>query len=237
MNIKDEEKILVVAPHPDDESIGAGGLIALYGAQCDVLLLTDGRYGHVGLKGVNEENLIEVRKREIKEAVETIGISDLFFLNIEDKKLYKNKKKVYKFDITQYNYIFVPNRYETNIDHRIVYSIFKKMIRRQKSKALLYEYEVWTPLRCPTDFVDITNVIDKKKKMISCHKSQLKDCDYIEKGIALSSYRGMYSHFNYAEAFVKSSKMKTGEIKQNLSPQIIMLIRRIVEFSVFGSKD
>ena len=46
MNIKSKDRILVVAPHPDDESIGMGGVLALYKRQCDVLLLTDGRHGH-----------------------------------------------------------------------------------------------------------------------------------------------------------------------------------------------
>ena len=43
--LQKNEKILVVAPHPDDESLGCGGLMSKYGKQCDVLLLTDGRRG------------------------------------------------------------------------------------------------------------------------------------------------------------------------------------------------
>ena len=44
--IKETEKILIVAPHPDDESIGTGGLLSLYSNQCDVIVMTDGRYGN-----------------------------------------------------------------------------------------------------------------------------------------------------------------------------------------------
>ena len=45
LNLKDCDRILVVAPHADDECIGCGGLLLKYAAQTDVLLLSDGRYG------------------------------------------------------------------------------------------------------------------------------------------------------------------------------------------------
>lgn len=47
--IKSTDRILVIAPHADDESIGCGGMLSLYGPQCDILLLTDGRKGHTKL--------------------------------------------------------------------------------------------------------------------------------------------------------------------------------------------
>ena len=45
IKIASEDKILIIAPRPDDECIGGGGIIAAYPNQCDVLLLTDGAYG------------------------------------------------------------------------------------------------------------------------------------------------------------------------------------------------
>ena len=42
LEIRPTDKICILAPHADDESIGCGGLLALYGKQCDVVLLTDG---------------------------------------------------------------------------------------------------------------------------------------------------------------------------------------------------
>ena len=43
INIDEKARILIVSPHPDDETIGCGGILAKYGSQCDVVVLTDGR--------------------------------------------------------------------------------------------------------------------------------------------------------------------------------------------------
>lgn len=45
LRIKESDRILIVAPHPDDETLGCGGILAKYGEKCDVLLITDGRLG------------------------------------------------------------------------------------------------------------------------------------------------------------------------------------------------
>jgi hypothetical protein len=77
-------------------------------------------------------------------------------------------------------------------------------MKEQHAKAVLVEYEVWTPLTRPTRYLDITNVIDKKREMIEQHASQIADIDYAGKGISLSCYRGMYPNVDYAEAYVLS---------------------------------
>ena len=50
LSFSSKDRILIVAPHPDDEAIGCGGILALYGDQCDVLILTDGSKGKSKLR-------------------------------------------------------------------------------------------------------------------------------------------------------------------------------------------
>lgn len=204
VNIKKEDYILVVSPHADDESIGCGGLLSLYGTQCDLMLLTDGRKGHTTEEYSDEALLIQTRTNEFNNVANLAGVKNVLFVNIEDGTVNKHRKQVYKYDITHYDYIFVPNRYESHLDHQSVVPIFKKMKKKQQAKAMIFEYEVWTPLRHVTWFLDITSVAENKSKMIGQHASQLADIDYVKKGMALSCYRGMFNDTEYSEAFLYS---------------------------------
>ena len=222
---KEEDKILIVAPHQDDETFGCGGLMSLYGKICDVLLLTDGCKGNIE-NFKNEDELVNIRNKELEIACEKCGINKLYRLDIKNEELYKNKNKVYSFDISKYTYIFLPNRNEDHIDHKVCYSIFSKMKRRQHSKAQIYEYEVWTPLLTPTWFLDISEVINKKKELIKIYKSQIEDKDYLKSIIGLNMYRGMYKNYQYCEAYKYSAYNKFSESVYRLLPESIKEIIR-----------
>lgn len=220
IKFKKTDKVLVVAPHQDDETIGCGGLLAKLGKQAEVLLLTDGSLGNIEIYK-DEKKLVDIRNKELKEALKIAKVNKIYTLNIKNEKLKQNKDVVNKFDISKYDYIFVPNRYEGHPDHRAVYSIFKSMRRTQKSKAKIYEYEVWTPLREPTWFLDISDVIDIKKKMIKTYKSQLKGKDYYNATIGLNMYRGLNNNYKYAEAYSYSGYNKFTATIYNLLPEKI----------------
>lgn len=207
-DIRKQDRILVVAPHPDDESIGCGGLLALYGEQCDVLLLTDGRHGHSGRFDGKEEELIVTREKELFCALKIAQVKNVCMLHVPDGELFAHYSVLKNVDIRPYDYIFVPNRKETHEDHRMSYWMIKKLRHAQNSKAKLAEYEVWTPLTCPTRFLDISSVIERKRSMIEQHESQMMDIDYAGKGIGLSCYRGIYMKVPYAEAYMVEGDVK-----------------------------
>ena len=109
--IKSTDRILVIAPHADDESIGCGGMLSLYGPQCDILLLTDGRKGHTTIQYQNEEDLIRVRKEEFINAGKIAHVNDIMLLNIMDGEVANNKTIIFEtVNIRNYDYVFVPNR-------------------------------------------------------------------------------------------------------------------------------
>ena len=85
MRIQENDKLLIVAPHPDDESIGCGGLLSLYGKQCDVLLLTDGRLGKSKAReNCSDEEIINTRLNALKNALKLCNTNNLITLNIPD---------------------------------------------------------------------------------------------------------------------------------------------------------
>lgn len=221
IDIKSSDKILVVAPHPDDESIGMGGFLSIYGSQCDVLLVTDGSKGHT--KDVPcISDFISMRKEELKSALEISGINNIFFLNIEDRMVLQHKQTIRSFNTDAYSYIFIPNRNETHIDHCVLYSIFKSKCKKNQT---LCEYEVWTPMSKTNLYLDISSVIEKKKQMISQYKSQLADCDYVNKAIALNCYRGMYYHADFVEAYYRCDFSLVGRVKHLLANGLIVQLK------------
>lgn len=192
LNIKKDDKILVVAPHPDDESIGCGGLLALYGNQCDVVVVTDGDNRKI------VSDIADIREEEFKKAISLAGIKEYRCLRIPERKVKQCKKRIEAIDFDKYDHVFVPNRYDEHRDHVDVYHVVKSLIRK---KTRLYEYEVWTPLRKPNIYLNITEVSDKKIQMIKAHKSQVKELDYVGMIMGLNAYRGRSHGYPCAECY------------------------------------
>jgi len=214
-NINNDTKILVVTPHQDDETIGCGGFLATYGKQCDVLLLTD---GCKGIENLSDEETIVVRNNELEKAMKIAKVNNIYKLNIKNNELNSNRKKVESFNIEPYDLILLPNRKENHCDHKIVFNMFKKMKHIQNSKAVIYEYEVWTPLTNPTTFLNITKVIEQKKKMLSKYESQIKYRNYLSSTVGLNQYRGLFCNVEYAEAYMNSNYNATLANIYNILP-------------------
>lgn len=218
MRIQENDKLLIVAPHPDDESIGCGGLLSLYGKQCDVLLLTDGRLGKSKAReNCSDEEIINTRLNELKNALKLCNANNLLTLNIPDSQTKKYRKRIYHTDIKGYDYIFVPNSHETHIDHRMACKCIKRMRLMGKTKAKIYEYEVWTPLRSSDWLLDISSVEEKKREMIEQHVSQIECMDYTTAGMGLSHYRGIGCRTSAAEIFYRSPASITDKTKRLVS--------------------
>jgi LmbE family N-acetylglucosaminyl deacetylase len=85
-------RALILAPHPDDESLGTGGLIAACcaaGTPPIVAILTDGAASHPGSLAYPPERLRQAREAEAAGAVHLLGLpsANLFFLRLPDTKL------------------------------------------------------------------------------------------------------------------------------------------------------
>lgn len=200
-NINSDDRILVVSPHPDDESIGCGGLLSLHRGQCDVLLATDG-YS----EALNNKKESEIRVEEFIKATDYLGVCNRIMLHIPEHKIKEHFKDILQVDFSKYKYVFVPNRYEEHIDHFTLYNAIKKALKKTKCKAELIEYEVWTTIRKPNIKVDISEVAEEKKTAVRFHKSQTKELNYVEMIMGLNSYRGKSRGCDYAEMFYSQAE-------------------------------
>lgn len=89
----DAAPVLVLAPHPDDESLGCGALIAACAAErrpVHVVVISDGRFSHPNSRSHPAERLIALRADEARAAVAALGLDprrDLSFLGLRDRSV------------------------------------------------------------------------------------------------------------------------------------------------------
>src|SRR5438876_2223839 len=199
------ERLLVLAPHPDDEVIGCGGLVALHlreGRKVRVVVATDG--GEAGEPGE--------RQRESRAAVASLGSAEVEFLNFPDRHLADSSGFAAALrDILvdfRPDLIAAPSAIEIHPDHLALAHTLCDVIARDVSLfadlavARVAFYEVSHPLR-PNALVDITGVADAKYAAIAMHATQLAFRDYVAYARGLNAYRGMSlpADVKFAEAY------------------------------------
>ncbi len=201
LELEKEAKCLCLAPHSDDESIGMGATLYKYSSQFQVICLTN---GIKGIKSLPTEEAKQVRKEEFSNAMKVASINNYDVLDINDKNIIGEYEKFCKIDISDKDYIFIPNILDQHLDHKSVAINLNRLLKenRHKPSLKILMYEVWSSLAVPNSFVDITDLVSFKKEMINSHKSQVSVKDYTSKAIALNVYRGLPHDIDYAEAFM-----------------------------------
>ena len=208
LHIKENDRILVVAPHADDETIGCGGILIKYASQADVLLLSDGRLGfNRNDSDASPEKTRLSRIQEFKSVMEALGVRKYTMLDLPNDEIYRNYSIVKQYDLREYDYVFVTSRFENSQDHRHTNFFIRKMLKAQHAKARLVEYEVWVPIPDATVILDVSDVIERKKELLSMYTSQLKCYDYVQFAYGLSLYRGGRFHRKNVEAFFVQPKL------------------------------
>jgi len=150
------KKIIVFAPHPDDETLGCGGTIAKRISEgCEVLavVMTDGRYAFLNVLDIDSdptpEELKAIRKEEVKRATEILGVPEenLIFLDFVDRTLENNEEEAEEkvAEILSKNRpmeVYFPYKRDGHPDHRAAYRIVRNSIRKSGISALMYQYSI-----------------------------------------------------------------------------------------------
>jgi len=213
------KKVLVISPHQDDEVIGCGGLIARLvrdGSLVDVVYVLS---GYSGIAGHNYKyQSIKKRENEARAACKKLGIHKFFFLRERDRETVYNtrllKKIVNVIRKVKPNIVLAPHEDESDYEHKMVNRLTREAVWMAKSDYFLdkkitkweYElilfYEVWTPIKQPNYYEDITKFIDSKISALKEYQSQNKVINYIDAVLGLNRYRGEMSRTGkYAEAY------------------------------------
>lgn len=207
INIENFGKVQIFVPHPDDESIGCGGLLALLAQQgCDIqaVLVTDG-------SGAGElpDTAKSERHAEFIAALHTLGINNYRFLDFPDGEVQHSEElraalsgsiKEFKPDS-----LLMPSVLDLHRDHRVIAHELLNESKKISCIRQVVQYEIWCPLPI-THIIDITGVANIKWQAINQHKTALKYGEYLTASEGLARYRalllGPFGNPQFAEGYV-----------------------------------
>lgn len=178
-----EDRIAVIAPHPDDECLGASAALLLAPDRTKVIVVTDGCRGNKE-RSIEEEAL--VRRRQFENEMEYVKPDSYEWLGVEDTRMGYHQDVVRKIDFTPFTRIFIPWIESLHPDHRYLSSFCIDAIKRQKVDAEVYYYEINAPFHRPSHFIDMTSLEEEKRKLIRFHEDQ---AEQEEITLSLNKYR------------------------------------------------
>lgn len=197
--------VLVIAPHPDDESIGCGGAIARHVDRGDpvvVLVATSGEATGGGAPAGG--GVGAAREAECRAACAALGTREPVFARLPDGALadwVDTLAGVIREHGRGCAAVYVPAVLDPHRDHRAA----NAALAAAGLDAEIYGYEVWSP--APVDVVlDVTGVYARKEAALRCYAVALDSVDYVRSAAGLAAYRsaaGGLGGRGFAEGFVR----------------------------------
>lgn len=206
------QKVLVLAAHPDDETLGAGATIAKLsseGKEVKLITFTDG----ISARGQNLKN----RNKSLDKVSEILGISDYSVGNFPDNEMDSvSMLKVCKFIESSVDFtpdmIFTHQKNCLNVDHQTVYRAALTVFRPQYGHQVKF---MSFPVLSSTDynpgnnfapniFYDVENWVSLKMKALKVYDSEMRPYPHsrsYENVINTMKANGSSVGINYAECF------------------------------------
>lgn len=184
---------LVVAPHPDDETLGCGGAIALLrdrGCNVQVLVISDGTLSHPSSCKYPAPKLRALRESETISALAVLGVdaTAVTFLRLPDGAVPTQEPEFSQAVASCCNYltqvapqlIFLPLRYDPHPDHRASWKLIYTALANLNLSSRLIEYPIWdwdetqrgSLPNLPSWRLDISSMVELKQQAIALYRSQ-----------------------------------------------------------------
>jgi LmbE family N-acetylglucosaminyl deacetylase len=209
-------KILVFAPHNDDEILGVGGTIAKFSQQGDEVYVCE-------ITSVEDKAVADMIQQEALQAHKIIGVKQTLFLGLpvvglkETPTIDLNAELSKVVQNIQPEIAFIPHKGDMHIDHSVVARgamVALRPVNNPQLKAI-YAYETLSETEwnipsidnafIPNVWSDITKTINLKLQAMNCYKSQIKEFPHprsLEGIEALSKMRGSTICVRHAESFM-----------------------------------
>ena len=193
--------ILAIGAHPDDIEYGCAGTMIKYaerGHHIFLMVLTSGQEG----------GSTEIRQQEQEAAAEIMKVQKVFWGNYHDTQLPLNKELIEKIEEVlgevKPDLILVNYGDDTHQDHRILTQATMSATRYVRN-VLFFEVPTTQNFN-PQVFVDISDTLERKFKVLEAHASQvmktnIEDMSIVELAQANATFRGIQGRVKFAEAF------------------------------------
>jgi LmbE family N-acetylglucosaminyl deacetylase len=216
---------LVLAPHPDDETLGCGATIMrklAAGAPVEVVIAADGRYAYPSSK-LSVDVLIEIREEEARRACAILGLPDesLTFLRFEDVRLADHREILRDrlfaiFDMVNPEEILVSSVIDNHPDHRVLAELARELAQTRRDRIpTLYEYPIW--------FWDpriwwVRDLLKLRPRIVRMEEFRMR------KHQAIAAYRSQVTNMMSETG---SPPLRRGFVRQFLQPEEIFFEVRI----------
>jgi len=226
------DRVLVVAAHPDDEVLGCGGTILRHISNADtvrILILAEGLTSRDAVRDKDKhrdelsylhESSARAAKRLGAESVRLCSFPDNRMDSVDLLDVVKEVEK--EIDIFQPNIVYTHHVGDVNIDHRVTHDAVITACRplpgRSVKTLLFFEVLSSTEWQAPSAdkvfapnwFIDIGDTIDGKLEALRCYESEMREYPHPRsfQGVRdLAAYRGISVGFRFAEAFLLGRKI------------------------------
>jgi LmbE family N-acetylglucosaminyl deacetylase len=194
------EKIMILAPHPDDEIMGCGGILYKYfkaGTEIHIVYISDGSFGII-------DRDIELRKSEACAIKEIVPKVIQHFLDFKDSRLFELidslQIKINNFiNEVKPNIIFSPWILDHHDDHVAVTAALAQAIKPGIPEMIISLYEIMSPV-FGNHSVNITSEFEIKKALLNNYRSQIQRYNIAGISTTLNLFRAELSRRKNIEA-------------------------------------
>ncbi|MEP7102814.1 MAG: PIG-L deacetylase family protein [Burkholderiales bacterium] len=215
-------RILVIAPHMDDEAIACGGTLLLHKAlrsELRVVFVSDS--SSAVSDPVIADRMRAIRRAEMLQVRDALAIGGVAELGFPDGSLVQHEAAIAArladelrtFAPTQ---VFCPFPVDGHADHQACALAFGAATALAGWQGEVIGYEVWSPLWANIA-VDIGAVAEQKAALIRLYASQIADRDYASAVLGLNQYRGLQHRVAFAEAFHRCTPAQFRELTDCLN--------------------
>jgi len=226
--------VLAVGAHPDDIEILCAGTLARYAAHGHKIILAPFTCGDMGDLKMPPPELARIRRQEAEASASLLG-ARLLWPGITDELVFPNEaQRRVMIDLLREgdpDVIFTHSPNDYHPDHRYVSqlvfdSYFQKGLPHipgqtqppcRFGQSQVYYMDNLAGIGfTPAEYVDITAVMETKRRMLDCHQSQVKpmrelaQTDLIDLIEVQARFRGMAAGCRYAEGFTRLEAFQRG---------------------------